>query len=118
VPLEFVPEGRIDDRDRLHLAALREHGQALLCVVEVRELDALERAFADSDLEEQVQRDPVAAVVLGEDRPFLILREGRPLDAPLLRRPDRPGRVAVQLPAQDGPLEEALDDRDVLRLCP
>jgi hypothetical protein len=37
-----------------------------------------------------VEREAVAAVVLGEDRPLLILRERRPLDAALLRRPDRP----------------------------
>jgi hypothetical protein len=66
VALELVPESRVNDRNRLNLAALREHGQALLRVVEVPKLDALESALADSDLEEQVEREPVAAIVLGE----------------------------------------------------
>jgi hypothetical protein len=35
-------------------------------VVEVPKLDALESALADSDLEEQVEREPVTAIVLGE----------------------------------------------------
>jgi hypothetical protein len=67
VALELVPESRVNDRNRLNLAALREHGQALLRVVEVPKLDAaLESALADSDLEEQVEREPVTAIVLGE----------------------------------------------------
>jgi hypothetical protein len=118
VPLEFVPEVRVDDRHRLNLAALREDGQAFLRVVEVSELNALECALADSDLQQQVQREPVAAIVLSEDRPFLVLGERRSLDAAFLRRADRPCRVAVQLPSQDSSLEEALDDRDVLGLGP
>jgi hypothetical protein len=115
VALELVPEGRVDDRDRLHLAALREDGQAFLRVVEVAELDALQSTLSDSRLQEQMEREPVTAIVLGEDRAFLILREGRPLDATLLGRSDCPRRITVELPAQDCPLEEALDDRDVLR---
>jgi hypothetical protein len=35
-------------------------------VVEVPKLDALESALADSGLEEQVEREPVTAIVLGE----------------------------------------------------
>jgi len=35
VPLEVVPEGGVDDRHCLHLAALPEHRQALLRVVEM-----------------------------------------------------------------------------------
>ena len=45
VPLEVVPERGVDDRDRLHLRALREDGEASLCVVEVPELDALQCAL-------------------------------------------------------------------------
>jgi hypothetical protein len=96
---KVVPEGRVDDRHRLNLAALREDGRALLRVVEVPELDALERSLADSDLQQQVERESVAAVVLGEDRALLILRERRPLDAPFLRPADRPRGIAEQLPA-------------------
>lgn len=50
VPLELVPDCRIGDRDGLDLATLAEHGQPLLSVVEVPELDTLELALADSTL--------------------------------------------------------------------
>jgi hypothetical protein len=117
VPLQFVPEGRVDHRYRLHLAALGEDRQALLGVVEVPELHPLKGAFADPDLQQQVKRDPVAALVLGEDRLLLILREGRPLHAAFLRRSDRPRRVAVQPSAECCPLEEPFQHADVLRPC-
>jgi hypothetical protein len=102
----------------LNLAALREHRQALLRVVEVPELNALERALSDSDLQEQVERQPVAAVVLSEDRSLLIGRERGPLDAAFFRRSDRPRGISVQLAAENCPLKEAFDDRDVLGLRP
>ena len=115
VPLEVVPEGGVDDWHGLHLAALREHGEALLGVVEVAELDALEGALADPLAEEQVEAEPVAPVVGGEDRPLLIGAEDRPVDGALAGRADRPGRVAVEPAAQDSPLKEPLQDRNVLR---
>lgn len=84
-------------------------------MVEVTKLNLLQRPFADPLLEQQVEREPVAAVVLREDRPLLVGGEGRPLDAALAWWADRPRRIAMQLPAQCRPLEEALQDRDVLR---
>jgi hypothetical protein len=64
-----------------------------------------------------VQSEPVAAVVAGEDRRFLIGRESRSLDAALLRRTQRSRRIAVQPPSERRPLEEALQDADVLSAC-
>jgi hypothetical protein len=87
-------------------------------VVEVPEPNRLQSALADPFFQQQVQREAVAAVVLSEDRSFLVGRERRSLDAALSWRTDRPGRVAVQAPAENRPLEEALEDRDVLRPRP
>ena len=98
----------VDDRHRLHLAALGEDRQPLLGVVEVPELHALEGALADAHLQEQAQGEVVAPLGVGEDGPLLIGREHRPLDASFLRRADRPRRVAVQAPGEDRPLEETL----------
>jgi hypothetical protein len=50
--------------------------------------------------------------------PLLVDREGRPLDAALLRRSDRSRRVAVKPPAERCPLEEPFEHADVLRPCP
>lgn len=115
VPLELVPKRRIHDRQRLHLAALREDREPPLRVVEVTKLHTLESALADALFEQQVERETIAAVVLSEDRSFLVGREGCSLNAPLPGRTDRPGRVAMQAFAESRPLEEALEDRDVLR---
>jgi hypothetical protein len=76
VPFQVVPEGRIDYRHRLHLAALGEDRQTALGMVEVTELHAAEGALADPDLEQQVKRDPIAPVVAREDPLLLIRREG------------------------------------------
>ena len=57
VPLELVPEDRLDDRDRLHLAALREDRQTL-GVVEVSEPNALESTLADASLSSRWSASP------------------------------------------------------------
>lgn len=87
-------------------------------MIKVAELHTLEGTLADPGFQQQVEGEPVTAVVRNEDRPLLIQRERRPLDAAFLRRADRPRRVAVQLPAQDGPLKEPFENRDVLRPRP
>ena len=45
-PLEVEPELRVRDRQLAHLLALREHRHPLAVVVEVLELDRLQRALA------------------------------------------------------------------------
>jgi len=79
-------------------------------VVDVPELDALAGALADPDLQQQVEREPIAAIVLGEDRALLILGERRPLDAALFRWPDRPRRARRAI------LPQALARETVLRI--
>jgi hypothetical protein len=63
-PLEVVPERRVGDRQVAHLAALGEDRQPLADVVEVLELDRLQRPLAQRVVEQQPQRDPVAQVGL------------------------------------------------------
>jgi hypothetical protein len=60
VAFEVKPERRVGDGQFADLLALREDRQAAALVVEVLELDRLQRALAQSVVEQQAQRDPVA----------------------------------------------------------
>jgi hypothetical protein len=98
-PSEVVPELRLRDRDVSHLLTLRENREPLAVVVEVLELDLLQRAFPQPVVKEEAERDSVAELRLhGEDRPPLVDREGRAVDGALSGALDRERRVAVQLP--------------------
>lgn len=55
VVFEVMPEGAVGDGQLAHLLALRDDRQALALVVEVLELDGLERALAQAVIEQQVQ---------------------------------------------------------------
>lgn len=77
VALEVVPERRVRDRDVADVGALREDREALARVVEVLELDRLQRALAQPVVEQQTQRDAIAQLGLaGDDRAALTGREG------------------------------------------
>lgn len=110
--------GLTERRHNRYSAALPEHREALLWMVEVAELDAAKLALANTAFEQQMQGEPVRSFVAGEDGAFLVLAEDGSFDAAFLGRLDRPHRVAVKLPVQRRPLEEHFQDRDVLRLCP
>jgi hypothetical protein len=53
VVFEVVPECAVGEGQLTHLLALREDRQALALVVEVLELDGLERALAQAVVEQQ-----------------------------------------------------------------
>jgi hypothetical protein len=66
---EVVPEAGVGDWEVADLPALREHREPLSIVVEVLELDALQRALAESVVEQKPERQFVAEVgVRREDR--------------------------------------------------
>jgi hypothetical protein len=78
VALEVVPERGVGDREVADLLALGEDRQALADVVEVLELDGLQRALAQPVVEEEPEGDAVAQVVLaGDDRAALVGGERR-----------------------------------------
>jgi hypothetical protein len=45
---DVIPEARVGDRQLAYLLGLGEHGQAFPVVVEVPELDGLQRSFAEA----------------------------------------------------------------------
>jgi hypothetical protein len=80
---ELIPKRRIGNRYLANPLALREDRQSLPVMVEVLELDALERAFAEPEVDEEEDREPIPHVLLrGDDRPPLIFGEVRPSRAP------------------------------------
>ena len=69
VALEVEPEGGVGEGELANALALREHREALAEVVEVLELDPLQRALAKPVVEQQPQGDAVAQILLlGDDR--------------------------------------------------
>src|SRR5580704_1415043 len=92
-----------------------EDRQALALVVEVLELDGLERALAQAVVEQQAQAQPVAQVgLLGDDRAALVGGEGRAVDLLAAGALDQQRWVAVQAAAHDLEAGEVFDDREVL----
>ncbi len=61
VPFEVQPERRVGDGQFADLLTLREDRQAAALVVEVLELDGLQRARAQAVVEQQAQRESVGA---------------------------------------------------------
>src|ERR1700752_3498735 len=88
-------------------------------MIEVLELDRLQRALPEPVVEQEPQRDPVAEEVgAGDDRAALIVRERRPVHGPGAGPLDRERRIAMQRAAKDLKLEEILHDRQVLVVVP
>jgi hypothetical protein len=113
--LEVEPERRLGDRELAHLLALGEDRQAPALMVEVLELDLLERALPKPVVEQEPQCDPVSQILcLGEDRPALIVAERGPVDLASPGSLDHERRVAVQPPAHDLELDEVPQARQIL----
>ena len=115
VVFEVVPERAVGDGQLADLLALREDRQALTLVVEVLELDGLERALAQAVVEQQTQAQAVAQVgLLGDDRAALVGGEGRAVDLPAAGALDQQRGIAVQTAAHDLETGEVFDDGEVL----
>jgi len=77
--LEVEPETGVEDRKLADLPALSEDRQPFAVVVEVLELNALQRALAQPVVEQEPQCQLVSDVVVGgEDRASVVTCERRP----------------------------------------
>jgi hypothetical protein len=117
--VEQLPDGVVDDLERLDLLALREDRQLARLGLEVVEPDAAQRAFADPEEQQQPERDLVARrLVRREDLDDFAVGERAPMDRPRLRRLDRLRGVAADGGTVGVPPEEADEDRQPLVVGP
>src|SRR4029077_9081613 len=109
---EAPPEVGLDDRQRVHPAALGADDQLAFLEVEVSEPDVPDPGATQPVPEHEEAENPVSDVLLpAEDLLDGVLGERLPFDVAGLRDGERTGRVARQAAFADRPVEEVVPDR-------